>query len=76
MPNQRFHLAEKKILERLQKELPSNLYYHGYHHTLDVLQAAMVVSEAEKISYDELKLLELLFVTTMLGFYLYIKDMN
>ena len=57
MPNQRFHLAEKKILERLQKELPPNLYYHGYHHTLDVLQAAMVVSEAEKISYDELKLL-------------------
>lgn len=59
MPNQRFHLAETRILERLKNELPTNLYYHGYHHTLDVLEAAMVVATAENVSDEDIRLLRI-----------------
>lgn len=72
MPNERFNLAEKKILNRLEKELPTHLYYHGYHHTLDVLQAAMIISKAEKIEYDEIKLLRVAICYHDAGFlYMY-----
>ncbi|WP_375437610.1 HD domain-containing protein [uncultured Hymenobacter sp.] len=42
-------LAEEYILARLRTQLPTILYYHGVHHTLDVTQAAMQLATAEGI---------------------------
>ncbi len=45
-----FKEMEQFILNKLSKELPKNLYYHRYEHTLDVLQAAERLAEAENVS--------------------------
>lgn len=45
--------AKKHILIRLENELPSNLYYHGIHHTIDVFEAATRLAEAENITDNE-----------------------
>lgn len=50
--------AEKYILKKLEKELPKNLYYHNYHHTLDVLEAAGIYGGMEKINEEEMILLK------------------
>ncbi|MFT4526636.1 MAG: hypothetical protein ACI9FU_002425 [Granulosicoccus sp.] len=45
------------ILNRLEKELPDNLYYHGHHHTVDVMASVKVIAASENVSHDELDLL-------------------
>jgi HD superfamily phosphodiesterase len=45
--------AKKYILERLENELPDNLYYHGIHHTIDVYESSIKLAEAEKVSQEE-----------------------
>ena len=54
-----FQMAEAYIFKRLQKELSPTLSYHGYHHTEDVMNAAMKLAEAEKISEADKKLLRI-----------------
>jgi predicted metal-dependent HD superfamily phosphohydrolase len=54
-----FESAEKFILNRLKNELPAELFYHGYHHTIDVMNAAMKIADAENISEEERKLLRI-----------------
>ena len=49
--------AIEHILNRLAKELPSHLHYHGHHHTLDVLEASERIAKAEGISQEDLDLL-------------------
>ncbi|MBI1781698.1 MAG: HD domain-containing protein [Sphingobacteriales bacterium] len=46
------------ILESLKTELPSNLYYHGYHHTVDVMDAAERIAATENLSAEEKGLLQ------------------
>jgi len=53
-----FKKAQQHILKKLRKELASNLYYHGLHHTLDVLAAAVRLAKTEKVSKQELILLK------------------
>jgi len=53
-----FKAARTYILERLREELSTDLCYHGLHHTMDVLQMAIEIGEAEKLSKEELILLE------------------
>ena len=48
-----YQKAKKYAIGRLHKELPSNLYYHGIHHTLDVCQAAQSLAEQEKVGSEE-----------------------
>lgn len=45
------------ILNRLEKELPENLYYHGHHHTVDVMESVKVIAASESLSSAELDLL-------------------
>lgn len=49
--------AINHILERLEKELPKHLYYHGKHHTLDVLETVEKIGKHEGVSDKELNLL-------------------
>jgi len=52
----RYEKTKNFIIDKLSRELPSNLYYHGVHHVLDVLNAAELLGEREKISDKEMEL--------------------
>ncbi len=47
------HEAEVFILQKLRSELSPTLYYHGLHHTLDVVEAAERIGKAEGIADEE-----------------------
>ncbi|MFT3681971.1 MAG: HD domain-containing protein [Ferruginibacter sp.] len=44
-----FKKAEAFILDSLKNELSSDLHYHGVHHTIDVMDAAMKIAAFEKL---------------------------
>jgi uncharacterized protein len=48
-----YQAAEHYILHQLRTNLSPTLYYHGVHHTLDVVQAARRLAEAEGIDDEE-----------------------
>ncbi|SFC91235.1 uncharacterized protein SAMN05421780_11221 [Flexibacter flexilis DSM 6793] len=52
-----FLSAKEYALKRLQNELPSNLYYHGLHHTKDVCNVAEHLAQLEKVKEEDLALL-------------------
>lgn len=60
--------AEKAVKTKLENELPDGLFYHGVHHTKDVLQAALKIAETENISTKDLKLLRLAIWLHDIGF--------
>ncbi|CCH54549.1 metal dependent phosphohydrolase [Fibrisoma limi BUZ 3] len=47
------HRAETFLLEQLRHGLSPALYYHGLHHTLDVVQAALDIAQQEGITDEE-----------------------
>lgn len=54
-----FDKAKETIVHHLEQNLPSDLFYHGIHHTFDVFDAALVIAANEKIdSADDLTLLK------------------
>jgi uncharacterized protein len=53
----RYEQTKTFILNKLKTELPVNLYYHGFHHVLDVLGAAQELARKEKIAEPETELL-------------------
>ena len=53
-----FKEVEQHIVSILIRDLPNNLYYHGLHHTIDVLRAAELIGKQEKLSENELLLLK------------------
>jgi uncharacterized protein len=63
-----FQEAKNFILERLQKDLPGNLFYHGLHHTLDVCQAVDELAASEKVNGKSLVLLRTAAVFHDCGF--------
>ncbi len=50
--------AKNYILDRLKKELSDDLYYHGLHHTLDVLRVTEQLCQEENIPQHEQTLLK------------------
>lgn len=44
---------KEHILNRLKKELPENLSYHGVHHTLDVLHTVINLGKNESLSEND-----------------------
>jgi len=46
------------MLNRLKKELPENLYYHGLHHTIDVINAAERIARGEEVDKAEKMLIK------------------
>ncbi len=65
---------EKFILQYLKEQLPGNLSYHGLHHTLDVLDAALKIAASENISEENLKLLRIAILYHDAGFTTKYKD--
>ncbi len=51
--------AEKYVSEFLQSRLSPSLYYHDFHHTMDVLNASVELAKEENVNNDnELTLLK------------------
>jgi len=48
---------EEFILDKLDKGLPKNLYYHNLKHTVDVYTEVELIGRAENVSMEELLLL-------------------
>ena len=59
---------EDHILGKLRKELPKDLYYHGLHHTLDILKSAEMIGKEENISDAEMLLLKVAVLYHDAGF--------
>jgi predicted metal-dependent HD superfamily phosphohydrolase len=74
LPQPDFDKAEKFILDRLKKELPSTLFYHGAHHTPDVMNAAMQIAETEKLTPEEISLLRVAIAFHDAGFIYVYRD--
>lgn len=49
---------EEFVLEKLEKGLPKNLYYHNLKHTVDVYTQAELIGRSENITNEELLLLK------------------
>jgi uncharacterized protein len=69
-----FKNAEAYILKRLENELARTLYYHGFHHTLDVMDAAMKIADAENVPTEEKNLLRIAVAYHDAGFIYMYKD--
>jgi uncharacterized protein len=59
---------EKHILSMLKKGLNKSLHYHGFPHTIDVINNVMFLSEKINISSSDVKLLKLAALFHDLGF--------
>lgn len=54
----RFGDLEEFILEKLEKGLPKNLYYHNLKHTVDVYTQVELIGRSEDVSLEEQLLLQ------------------
>jgi HD superfamily phosphodiesterase len=52
-----FSDAKDYIVEKLVRELPRNLYYHGAHHTLDVVKSLNSICRSEGVYGEDYILL-------------------
>jgi len=64
----RYEKTKNFIVDKLKRELPANLYYHGVHHVLDVLAAAEMLAEKEKVSAPEIELVKVAVLFHDAGF--------
>lgn len=53
-----YHAAKAFILDKLERELSDRLYYHGIHHTLDVLYMIEELCYLENVSPHDALLLK------------------
>lgn len=53
-----FSGVKRCIISKLEKELDIKLYYHGVHHTLDVMEAVERLGKLEAVTKYELLLLQ------------------
>lgn len=67
VPNQKFIVKyllrqfsdlQEIILDKLEKELPTYLYYHNYKHTIDVVSQAELIGIGEGVNDQEMLLLK------------------
>lgn len=56
---ERYLNARNFIIEKMKKELPPDLFYHGLHHTLDVCDAASLLALKENVSSENTELLKM-----------------
>ncbi len=54
----RFNDLQEVILDKLEKELPDNLFYHNVKHTVDVVTEVELIGWAEGCSDEEILLLK------------------
>ncbi|MCX6258584.1 MAG: triple tyrosine motif-containing protein [Bacteroidia bacterium] len=64
----RFEDLKEKMLEKMRKELPENLYYHSVEHTIDVGIQVEYIGEAENISEEDKLILKTAALFHDMGF--------
>ena len=52
-----YNILRKHILDILHTKLPKDLYYHGVHHTLEVMEACKIICKNENVSIEQSNLL-------------------
>ena len=63
-----FDSIKKYVIEYFFTELPDGLYYHNLDHTLDVVEAAVRIGQAEGLSSSDIELLEVAAMFHDVGF--------
>jgi len=63
-----YNKVKQFVINKLEKELPENLYYHGPHHTRDVVQAAERIGKSEGLDPEELMLVKMAALLHDAGF--------
>lgn len=59
MPVTKYEIIRSAVLQKLENNLSKNLWYHGVHHTIDVVMQAERIAVSENIiSKDDLLLLK------------------
>ena len=53
----RYAHTKKFIINKLESGLSQNLFYHGFHHVMDVLMSAEMLGTLERITHQEMELL-------------------
>ena len=53
-----FKMIQEDILEKLQKNLPTNLYYHNLKHTINVIYIVEDIAREENVDEEDLLLLK------------------
>lgn len=69
-----YNKVRKFIIAKLKSELPKNLYYHGVHHTLDIIKSAERIGKAEGLDAEEIMLIKLAALYHDAGFLLKYRD--
>jgi predicted metal-dependent HD superfamily phosphohydrolase len=59
---------QKDILEKLEKNLPKNLYYHNLKHTVNVFYQTEMIGRAEGVTEEQLLLLKTAALLHDIGF--------
>lgn len=54
----KYKMIEEEVLNKLQMNLPSNLYYHNVKHTIDVIFIVEDIARQEGVSNEEMLLLK------------------
>lgn len=70
----RFNDLEEAVLERLSNDLPKNIYYHNYKHTLDVVTQVEIIARGEGVTEEELLLLKTAALMHDTGFLISYED--
>jgi class 3 adenylate cyclase/predicted metal-dependent HD superfamily phosphohydrolase len=77
LPNRNFRIhlqlsklndLEEDILEKMEKKLPDNLFYHNVKHTIDVVTQVELIGNAEGISNKEMLLVKTAALFHDIGF--------
>jgi len=54
----RFYDLEEEILNKIEYELPLNMYYHNLKHTMDVINQTEIIAKRENVTDEEMLLLK------------------
>lgn len=64
----KFDDLEENILNKLEKELPKNMYYHNLKHTIDVVTEVELIGREEKITDAQMLIIKTAALFHDLGF--------
>ncbi len=64
----KFATFKEYLTSYLRKELAGNLFYHGFHHTMDVYSYVVEIAKAEGVNRSDLTLLKVAVLLHDAGF--------
>lgn len=74
MQHIRFGDLEEAVLDRFEKELPKQIYYHNFKHTIDVVTQTEIIARGEEVSEEDQLLLKTAALLHDIGFILSYED--